>query len=307
MTFRTFKRQFTDNNKYGEYEKVPYMNALAHVVEEYVYSDKLDDDYFSYNMTEVIPMFDFMTLVAYFISESHKEFGKSTIVGYIEDLKSQYRLPKRTCVEYPDNNLLVTCASYGLILDLLWTTFIYASAHYLWSKNEEYADTASMIYSVMKAESGLNKMAFLSRPIVKNMDSAKKMMLSYMVRSELRNEHKKESAVEVPVEEASNLLARNAELIQRQEALQSEEPAEEIEWHDKVRLELLLRLLENGGTDMKEVVKVRVAEVMQCVTGLPISTCKNYCTNRDLSIKTHEKEILKLNSKLQAIGISILL
>lgn len=128
-----------------------------------------------------------------------------------------------------------------------------------------------------------------------------------MERSELRNEHKKESAVEVPVEEASNLLARNAELIQRQEAHQSEEPAEEIEWHDKVRLELLLRLLEKDGTDMEEVVKVRVAEVMQCVTGLPISTCKNYCTNRDLSIKTHEKEILKLNSKLQAIGISILL
>ena len=103
------------------------------------------------------------------------------------------------------------------------------------------------------------------------------------------------------------LEAENASLRKQLEDYQSEDPAEEIEWHDKVRLELLLRLLENSGTDMENVRKIRVAEVMRSVTNLPISTCKNYCSNRILSTSTHEEEILKLNSKLQAIGISILL
>lgn len=103
------------------------------------------------------------------------------------------------------------------------------------------------------------------------------------------------------------LEAENASLKKQLEDYQSEDPAEEIEWHDKVRLELLLRLLENSGTDMENVRKIRVAEVMRSVTSLPISTCKNYCSNRILSTSTHEEEILKLNSKLQAIGISILL
>ena len=70
MPGRTFKRQFTDNNKYAEFDKIPYMDALAHVVEEYVSSNKLDGDWFHFHMKEEIPMFDFMTLAAYFISES---------------------------------------------------------------------------------------------------------------------------------------------------------------------------------------------------------------------------------------------
>ena len=86
---------------------------------------------------------------------------------------------------------------------------------------------------------------------------------------------------------------------------QKEEIVEEAIWHDKVRLELLLRMLENDGTDMQDVVKARVAEVLRVITKLPISTCKNYCTNRDLNIKVHEEEVLKLNSILQAIGMEI--
>lgn len=83
------------------------------------------------------------------------------------------------------------------------------------------------------------------------------------------------------------------------------EEVEEIEWHDKVRLELTLRLLEKEGVDLSKVVKSRVAEVMQTITRLPIQTCKNYCTNRDLNVKKHDEEILKLNTRMQAIGMEI--
>jgi hypothetical protein len=88
---------------------------------------------------------------------------------------------------------------------------------------------------------------------------------------------------------------------------QREKEFEEMTWHDKVRLELLLRLLEKGGIDMQDVVKARVAEVMMTITKLPISTCKNYCTNRDLNTKVHEEEVMKLNSILQAISMGFYL
>lgn len=195
MPYRTFKRQFTDNNKYGEFEKVPHLDALAHVVEEFVYSDKLDGDLLHFRMKEEIPMFDFMTLAAYFISESQQDFGKSTIVGFVEDLKAQYRGGRTTTlVEYLENNLFVTSASYELIMGLLWTTYIYQSACYTFSKNEKFAEISSMVYGVMQEESGLKKEAFLKGSLSENATSARKMMLSYMVRNEVRNGLKKEEA-----------------------------------------------------------------------------------------------------------------
>lgn len=102
--------------------------------------------------------------------------------------------------------------------------------------------------------------------------------------------------------EMEKQLQSAREQLQRYE---SEETAEEIAWHDKVRLELLLRMMETDGVDMKQVVKARVAELMQSITGLASQTCKNYCTNRDLNTKKHEEEVLKLNTKLQALGMKI--
>lgn len=219
-TCRSFKRIFIDNNKYAEFNKIPYMDALAHVVEEYVYSDKLDGGWLNFNMKEEIRMFDFMTLAAFFISGSKQDFGKSTIQGYVEDLKIQYRgLRNNTHIEYPDNNLFVTSASYELILGLLWTTFIYASACYMWSKNEEFADTASMVYDVMLEESGLKKEVFQETNLCKKADPARKMMLNYMLRKEVRDGHKKKPANEKPAEDNSKLQARIQEL---EEELQQE-------------------------------------------------------------------------------------
>ncbi|MCR4920114.1 MAG: hypothetical protein K5945_00200 [Bacteroidaceae bacterium] len=94
-------------------------------------------------------------------------------------------------------------------------------------------------------------------------------------------------------------------------------PAEEIEedladddatWHDKVRLELLLRLMEKDGADMNKFGnKAKASKLIQAITQLPLSTCKNYCTNRNLNVTTHKEEVLALNSLIQALGMSTLL
>ena len=102
-------------------------------------------------------------------------------------------------------------------------------------------------------------------------------------------------------EHNKELKAKNSEL-----TAMLEESQEEIEWHDKVRLDLLLRLIKKDGAVIdKHGNKIKVARIMQAITGLPLNTCKNYCTNRDLSLTHHKEEILKLNAILQALGMEI--
>ena len=75
-------------------------------------------------------------------------------------------------------------------------------------------------------------------------------------------------------------------------------------YHDKVRLELTLKLLEHSGINLAiHGNKAKAASVLQSITDLPLSTCKNYCTNRDLSHETHSSEISDINSELEKLGV----
>ena len=99
-------------------------------------------------------------------------------------------------------------------------------------------------------------------------------------------------------------LKNQIELLQQQ--IEEEGVSENINWHDKVRLDLLLRLMKKDGADLdKRGNKTKAAEVMHSVTSLPLQTCKNYCSDSNLNTKEHEDEILKLNSNLQALGMEI--
>lgn len=305
------------------------MDALAHVVEEYVYSDKLDGGWLNFNMKEEIRMFDFMTLAAFFISGSKQDFGKSTIQGYVEDLKIQYRgLRNNTHIEYPDNNLFVTSASYELILGLLWTTFIYASACYMWSKNEEFADTASMVYDVMLEESGLKKEVFQETNLCKKADPARKMMLNYMLRKEVRDGHKKKPANEKPAEDNSKLQARIQELeselekakkqvadLEKQnkeqkdsiELLSSDIP--EIDAQQKVRMELARKIMSEAGMNAAFMDlrgrKKKVATLMGTLLEIPTHTCASWLSCHELNRETHQKSIKEINDIFEALGLAI--
>ena len=99
-------------------------------------------------------------------------------------------------------------------------------------------------------------------------------------------------------------LKKKIELLKQQN--EEEGYFEDIKFHDKVRLELLLRLMKKDGADLdKYGNKVKAADIMKSVTSLPLQTCKNYCTDPKLSTKEHEEEILRLNTKLQALGMEI--
>lgn len=109
--------------------------------------------------------------------------------------------------------------------------------------------------------------------------------------------------------ENTELMEENKKIKKENESLtqQIEEgSSEDIKWHDKVRLELLLSLMKKDGANLDIYGnKIMAARVMQLVTSLPLQTCKNYCSNAILSKKEHEEEIVKLNLKLHALGMKI--
>ena len=114
--------------------------------------------------------------------------------------------------------------------------------------------------------------------------------------------------------ETTQLKARIEELEAENKALKEEleclradaVPEKEILWHDKVRLDLLLRLIKKDGANLETYGnKAKAASVMRTITNLPLQTCKNYCSDPMLNTDTHKEEILELNTKLQVLGMEI--
>ncbi|MBO6234017.1 MAG: hypothetical protein J6N43_01145 [Prevotella sp.] len=91
-----------------------------------------------------------------------------------------------------------------------------------------------------------------------------------------------------------------------QEALDVYKNAKNINWHDKVRLELAIRIMEKADINLETYGnKAKAARILQAITKLPISTCSNYASNRDLSEKQHGDEIEKINSNLRVLNKEI--
>lgn len=106
------------------------------------------------------------------------------------------------------------------------------------------------------------------------------------------------------LKEKEDLEAQLKEKDALENSLKEYETSENINWGDKVRLALLLHLMKKDGANLEIYGnKAKAASLMQIISGLPISTCTNYCTNQDLSLTHHEEEILQLNSKMQALGM----
>ncbi len=106
--------------------------------------------------------------------------------------------------------------------------------------------------------------------------------------------------------EKNELNNRINELSEKLADKNHEVEPEVIDAHDKVRLELLLKLIEGDGGDLdKYGNKAKAATIMNMITKLPISTCKNYCSNQDMNPTVHQEEVLQVNSILQAIGMKI--
>lgn len=103
------------------------------------------------------------------------------------------------------------------------------------------------------------------------------------------------------------VTAEKEMLQQELNVLQSPEGASiDIEGHSAVRLELLRLLMDKDGAQWeKHGNKVIAARLMEAITGLALKTCKNHLSDPNVNQTEHQQEILEINSKLQALGMSI--
>ena len=128
-------------------------------------------------------------------------------------------------------------------------------------------------------------------------------------------EREEEAADNAPQQNSADdqdLLAKvQAELAETKAALEEMKAGiaaevEHIDFPDKVRLELLLRLMKNDGADLdKYGSKTQAAAVLADITGLPLQTCKNYCSDQNLNRTYHKDNIHEMNTRLEALGMSI--
>ena len=96
------------------------------------------------------------------------------------------------------------------------------------------------------------------------------------------------------------------ELNELKELLESN--AKKTKLHDKVRLELVLRFMEEAGCNLEKYGnKANSARILNTITDIPFSTCSNYVTNRNLNTNTHKEEVVTINSALQALEINFIL
>lgn len=310
----SIKRIFTDNNKYGE-DTIPYLDSLAYTVQEFLYTKgKAKGEKLDCQMDNHIQLYDFMTLVRPFIEATKSDFAKVTIKEYIHNLREvDYNFSRQfESIRYTQNgNLQISNASHALVVSLLWTTWIYAKVSY-WATHNKKMDSAQNLLYEMISEF-LSTIEIPERhPLIALDDVAVVTMIMHMERkkAELTKEpteevnNELEEELEALKEACETLTAENKRLKEQQQ--EEETSMEEINWHDKVRLDVLLRLMKEDGANLeKHGNKSMAAEIMHAITGLPLTTCKNYCTNQDLSQTHHEEEILKLNSKIQALGMKI--
>ena len=136
-------------------------------------------------------------------------------------------------------------------------------------------------------------------------------MLSERVHNKREQEKQEPEASETKLDDTDKLKARIAELEEKckqqtEKLKEYEEPVELLTPHDKVRLDILLGLMENNGANLKKHGnKTNAAQLMNDITGLPLQTCKNYCSDRNVNTKLHEEEVLKINTLLQALDMKI--
>lgn len=309
-----FKRIFTNNYKYGE-DTIPYMDSLAYTVLEFLYTKGMaKGERLDCLMENHIRIYNFMTVAHYFIETLKSDFAKITIKEFINNMRKRdypYGPNLESIIITNDGWIHIKSVSNAVVVSLLWTTWIYARVAHKITHTKKLDSAQKLLYTMIKD--------FLSQinipedhPLLVHADDAVETMIQHMIdkKEELMAEpteegnKKLEEELEAVKEAYETLMAENKSLKEQQQ--KEDASVEEIEWHDKVRLNVLLRLMKDDGANLEKHGNKRIAaEIMQAITGLPLTTCKNYCSNQDLSHTHHEEEILKLNSKIQALEMKI--
>ena len=301
-----FNRFFKNNNEYKNFKRLNYIDSLAYTVQEILYTDEACDEYFNYNLVSRVQLYDFMSLVVYFIiSASKNEYGKAEISGYISAIETQYPFLYEK-VEYTKENYLnVSNASQDLVLSIIWVAYIYVffRSELNGEKQEMWNNAKTLLFSLMQKESGLDNNAFEKLFLIKKVTPAIEIFVRHWNKN---NVSKTADQKEVSLsKDKSSEQNNNVQLLQLQldEARKKiveleqevkdlkedeEEYLENIDANQKIRMEVAYRLMRKAGLNPHTIKKQRAAEFISILLGIKSNnargnkaqTCATYLSAR---------------------------
>lgn len=346
MVIRGFKRLFDDNAHYGQYAKIPFLDSLAYVVQEYLYTDISEDEDPFLMMDGRIRLYDFMTMSAYFISASANDLGKATIKDFLADIHQHERYQtKHDIIEYTaKESITIQNASSALTISILWANYIYAKARYKRFAEIKWERISKMLYGIMLEEYVIKEEYFKDIPAIKFSEEATDLMIQHIEQKMKENdtieEHKKniseKQKIQTKVEAENKLLseknevleAENKRLSEKNKQLEEENgqlskeneelkeikmimdtPLDAIEADSKVGLTEILKLMENDGANfVKHNNKTIAAKALKMMTGRSESACKQiFSSPLSPTYSGHKNKISELNGYLKALGMKTLL
>ena len=157
--YKTFKRYFTNYGGFGNFKDILFLDSLAVMVQDFLYTRKESDDEIYYRLDGYISLYDFMSLVVSVIYPMFHELGLSAIKDFIHSLQQERPGYDESEIEYLKNEtvMVVYNATDRLIIPLLWTAYIYANARYIVEKDEEYKNATKMYYGLIFENSYYDK------------------------------------------------------------------------------------------------------------------------------------------------------
>lgn len=315
----SYERIFTNNSKYHEYKPLLHVDSLAYMVQEYVYSVREPGESIDLTVDEKVRFCDFMTLTVYIIKASHSELGKVNTKEILENLcQKRYGNYASMSIEYTKANALLVChAGYKLILPLLWTAYVYAMTLYRLYGNEVWGRSATMLHGLMMDNSPYEASKLQEIPPFKYTDDAINTIVNHVNSKPVDTKPKKTDKEVVPNQENAAQKTQNADLEKRIadleetiESLRSGLP--EIDARQKVRMELMRRIMEKAGIDeaflqKKRGFKKKAGMLMSCMLGIRPETCQSWLSYRELDVQheEHREAVKEINRLLEDLGLDI--
>ncbi len=329
------ERFFTDYN--FDDSKFPYAEIFAKSIEwlyDINYFNTNDDDDLARRdkmcyMDRSLPLYDLINLVSALVKTALSPFNKIRINEFIQDIGLNRDIFEVSpSLNYRGEYVTIGNMQSSTTSVVVWASYIYCNFRYEHVKTDEYKQAARVLmdkfHDFFWDEEGL-KSNILMRNTKKTMRTFNSLYRAEYEKgarrpngskakkknpAEEESGRSRELAAEVTELKASiqkleqELKEKDVRIAELEAQLQemSECPGEEIGWANKVRLELLFHLMKEDGADITiRGNKAKAATVMQKLTGLPLQTCKNYCSNRKLPKDEHSEAIFEINLILEAL------
>lgn len=233
---KIYHRYFTDNDKYGE-RKTPYLDSLAFVVQEFLYSkdkakqeiiykERVFDNYtettyinkktksFDCEMDGRIQLYDFVTMTLHLINTLPSDFAKVQLKEYLADLKKTNSIYSRNDINYTNNDgIYLYNPSKEMIFALLWAAWIYMKVFLDLNPNKMLEKRVDMLYDAMKENYPFTEENLEKHPLIAHAPDAIILMCKHIeAKAKKKKSKPSQSSEEEHAEDNSKLQARIAEL-----------------------------------------------------------------------------------------------